>query len=63
MRLWNARGFGFVTPDDGGTDVFVFVKEAKRCGIVDLKVGDRLEFDVMQTERGMHAMNITFEGR
>ena len=63
LRLWSVRGFGFVTRDDGGADVFVFIKEAKRCGIMELAVGDRLEFDAVQTDRGVHARNIKIEGK
>jgi cold shock protein len=50
--LYNAdRGFGFVRPDDGGTDVLVHIGAAREGGIVELAVGDRLEFLIERDER------------
>lgn len=50
--LYNdSKGFGFIRPDDGGTDVFVHIKAAREGGIEDLAVGDRLQFLVERDER------------
>jgi cold shock protein len=50
--LWNeARGFGFVRPDNGEADVFVHVSAAREGGIEELAVGDKLEFLIERDER------------
>lgn len=50
--LYNdAKGFGFIRPNDGGVDIFVHIKNAREGGIEDLAVGDRLEFLVERDER------------
>jgi CspA family cold shock protein len=52
IRGWNAdRGFGFITPDDGGADVFAHIKD---CETVEdfLPVGARVEFDVTRGADG-----------
>ena len=45
MRFFNERGFGFVQPDAGGSDIFVHVSDLKRAGILTLTEGDRIEFE------------------
>jgi len=44
------RGFGFITPDGGGSDVFVHVSTAERDG-VQLRQGMRLSFDMGQDRK------------
>ncbi len=52
VRYYNTeRGFGFVTPDDGGPDIFVHVSEIERSGLAAIKEGDLLEFDVVLDPR------------
>ncbi|GAA0446507.1 cold-shock protein [Actinoplanes capillaceus] len=59
MKWFSAdRGFGLITRDDGGTDVFVhFSAIAGSCaqGIED---NQRVEFDIAQSHREIHAVNI-----
>jgi len=50
----NARGFGFVAPDDGGDDVFVH-----KSGLVDeITEGDKVSYDVEESEKGLNAINV-----
>ena len=42
------RGFGFIKRDDGQRDVFVHIQAAKRHGLFDLRVGDRVSFDLVE---------------
>lgn len=51
------KGFGFVTPDSGGEDAFVHVR-ALAGGIDELSEGDRVTFDVADSERGPQARNV-----
>jgi CspA family cold shock protein len=51
-----AKGFGFVTSDEGG-DVFLS-KAALPAGVVELKAGQRLEFGVVDSRKGAQAMSV-----
>jgi cold shock protein len=53
--MWNPdRGFGFIAVDAGGPDMFLHVSELKDAGIDpdQLKVGDRLTFEIGSTRDG-----------
>jgi CspA family cold shock protein len=55
LKMWNAeRGFGFITDDAGGPDMFLHINELRSGGIdPDLvKVGDRLSFEPTATRDG-----------
>ncbi len=47
-----AKGFGFITPDLGPSDVFVHVSALADAGIAVLYPGDRLEFELTQAGDG-----------
>ena len=51
------KGFGFITPDDGGQDVFVQVRELP-AGLAGLAGGDRVSYDVVQGDRGPQARGL-----
>jgi len=51
------KGFGFVTPDSGGEDLFVHVR-ALPGGVTELSEGDRVTYDVGTSEKGLQARNI-----
>ncbi len=51
------KGFGFVTPDAGGDDVFVHVRALVE-GLTTLVEGDRVAFDVVQSDRGPQAKDL-----
>ncbi len=48
------KGFGFIQPEDGGTDVFVHVSAVEKAGLRGLDEGQRVAFEV-QKERGKAA--------
>jgi CspA family cold shock protein len=39
------KGFGFITPDDGGPDVYVHVSAVERAGLARVNAGDKLSFE------------------
>ena len=54
----NAKGYGFVTPDDGEQDVFVHFSAIEMEGYRTLKEGQCVEFEVEQGPKGLHALNL-----
>ena len=53
------KGFGFITPDDGGQDAFVHFSAIQGDGFRSLTEGDRVEFDVVDGTKGRQAANVT----
>ena len=45
------KGFGFITPDDSGQDVFVHATALERCGLSNLREGQRVSFDTAADPR------------
>jgi cold shock protein len=52
------RGFGFVTPDDGGQDVFLHSSVLQRAGKQDVQQGEKVSLDVRDGQRGRQAVNL-----
>ena len=53
VKFFNqTKGFGFITPDEGGKDVFVHVTAVERSGIGSLDEGMRVSFDTEPDKRG-----------
>jgi CspA family cold shock protein len=50
------RGFGFVTPDDGGQDVFLHSSVLQRAGVADVQQGQKVALDVRDGQRGRQAV-------
>jgi CspA family cold shock protein len=50
------RGFGFVTPDDGGQDVFLHSSVLQRAGVTDVQQGQKVNLDVRDGQRGRQAV-------
>jgi len=48
----STRGFGFITPDEGGKDVFVHVSAVERSGLPPLVEGARVSFELEPDRRG-----------
>jgi CspA family cold shock protein len=54
-----AKGFGFITPDNGAKDCFVHFSAISGSGFRTLNEGDRVEFDVVEGQKGPAAENVT----
>ena len=54
----DAKGFGFITPDDGGKDLFAHFSEIKANGFRSLQEGQKVEFVVKQGPKGPQASEI-----
>jgi CspA family cold shock protein len=53
VKFFNAsKGYGFITPDDGGKDVFVHVTAVERSGLGALADGQRISFETEPDKRG-----------
>jgi cold shock protein len=52
VKWFNAtKGFGFIQPDAGGTDVFVHISAVERAGMRDLNEGQKIEYEVVADRR------------
>lgn len=55
VKWFNAtKGYGFITPDEGGKDVFVHITAVQAAGLQGLKDGQRVSYD-LTSERGKTA--------
>ncbi|MFT6334393.1 MAG: CspA family cold shock protein [Saprospiraceae bacterium] len=55
VKFFNeAKGFGFITPEDGGKDVFVHVNGLND----DIREGDKVSYDVEEGKKGPNATNV-----
>ena len=54
----DAKGFGFITPEDGSKDVFVHHSAIKMDGFRTLSEGQRVEYEVVKGEKGPAAQNV-----
>ena len=54
----DAKGFGFITPDDGGKDLFAHFSAIQGSGFKTLKENQKVSFEVAQGQKGPQAQNI-----
>jgi cold shock protein len=55
----NKKGYGFIAQDGGGQDVFVHFSTIQGDGFKTLKEGDRVEFEVGPSDKGLKASVVT----
>ncbi|MDH3349817.1 MAG: cold-shock protein [Desulfobulbaceae bacterium] len=59
VKWFNAdKGYGFITPDDGGKDLFVHHSEVKTSGYATLNEGQKVEYEVGEGQKGPCAKNV-----
>ena len=55
VKFFNtSKGFGFIEPEDGGSDVFVHISAIERAGLGTLSEGQRVSYEIIE-ERGKTA--------
>ena len=61
VKFFNAaKGYGFISPDDGSTDIFVHISAVERAGLSSIVEGQKLSFEATRDARNgkMAAENI-----
>ena len=63
VKFFNeSKGYGFIQPEDGGSDAFVHVTAVERAGMQTLRQDQRISYDLEQDRRGkMSAVNLKAE--
>ena len=52
------KGFGFISPDQGGDDVFVHISAVERAGLSDLAEGQKVSYDLAENKGKVSAENL-----
>ncbi len=53
------KGYGFITPDDGGEDLFVHYTAIEGSGYRSLEGGERVSYEVREGRKGLQAQNVS----
>ena len=56
----NAKGYGFIKPDEGEGDIFAHYSTIKMDGYKSLKAGQEVSFDTFDGPKGIHAQDINY---
>ena len=59
----NAKGYGFILPEDGDNDIFAHFSAIDMDGYKTLKAGQEVTFEVIEGEKGLHATDIVPVGK
>lgn len=63
VKWFNAtKGFGFITPDSGGKDVFLHASVLRRAGLVEVQPGQRVRFTSIERDKGPEARSLEVDG-
>ncbi len=63
VKWFNAKkGFGFIIPEDGGSDIFVHISAVQKAGLRFLKDGQPINYDLEEEKGKMAAVNLQIEG-
>jgi CspA family cold shock protein len=57
----DAKGFGFITPENGGADLFVHFRSIQGSGFKSLQEGQKVSFKVVQGQKGLQADEVQAE--
>jgi CspA family cold shock protein len=58
----DAKGYGFITPDEGGKDLFVHHSNVSGSGFKSLAEGAKVEFEAAEGQKGPEARNVAIAG-
>jgi cold shock protein len=59
----NSKGYGFISPDEGGEDVFAHFSAIQMDGYKTLNEGQKVSFEITEGPKGLQAANIKAAGQ